>query len=129
MGIMDDPYDLYLELLAQANGASRSVIDTGMNYLSMSLEEARAYLRAHSPIMSDVAIVGESLRFGADNFGQSVAYWMGYVKIWEARHRAEKALGARFNIRDFHAAVLDEGNLPMDVLDMHVDQYIANTQK
>jgi uncharacterized protein (DUF885 family) len=125
MGIMDDPYDLYLELLAQANGASRSVIDTGMNYLDMSLEEARTFLRTHSPIMSDVAIVGESLRFGADNFGQSVAYWMGFVKIWDARKRAEKALGARFNIKEFHAVVLDEGNLPMDALDMHVDRYIA----
>jgi uncharacterized protein (DUF885 family) len=129
MGIMDDPYDLYLELLAQANGASRSVIDTGMNYMGMSLADARSYLREHSPIMSDVAVNGESLRFGADNFGQSVAYWMGFVKIWDARRRAEKALGPRFNIKDFHAVVLNWGSLPMDALDEQVDWYIEDPSR
>jgi uncharacterized protein (DUF885 family) len=129
MGIMDDPYDLYLELLAQANGASRSVIDTGMNYMGMSLADARTYLREHSPIMSDVAVEGESLRFGADNFGQSVSYWMGFVKIWEARRRAQQALGPRFNLRDFHAVVLNWGSLPMDALDKHVDWYIEDPSR
>jgi uncharacterized protein (DUF885 family) len=125
MGVFADPYDLYLQLLAEANNSSRSVIDTGMNYLGMTLEEGRTYLRDHSPIMSEVAVHAESLRFGADVFGYSLSYRMGFVNIWEFRKRAEKALGRYFDIKEFHSVIMDDGSMPMDVLGRHVDRYIA----
>ena len=57
--------------------------------------------------------------------GQALAYKMGELTIWELRHKAEKALGDKFDIREFHDAVLDQGGLPLDVLAEQVDAYIA----
>lgn len=124
MGAFPEPHDLYLQLLAEANNASRSVIDTGMNYLGMTLDDARAYLREHSPIMSDIAVKAETLRFGADTFGYCLSYRMGFTRITETRRRAEAALGDRFDLRDFHAVVLEDGSMPLDVLAAHVDNWV-----
>ncbi len=128
MGLYSDPYDLYGHLLMQAFLTTRLVVDTGMNYLDMPLEDARAYMKAHT-FESDVQIASESLRYSTDFHGQALAYRLGYEKIWELRHRAEKALGKRFDIRAFHAATVGEGAMPLDVLEWHIDWFIAQHQR
>ena len=57
--------------------------------------------------------------------GQATSYMVGQLKILELRDRARKALGDRFDIRDFHAVVLENGSVPLDVLEDLVDAYIA----
>jgi uncharacterized protein (DUF885 family) len=57
--------------------------------------------------------------------GQALAYKMGELTIWELRAKAEKALGPKFDIREFHGAILDEGGLPLEILARRVDAYIA----
>lgn len=123
MGLYSDPYDLYGHLLMQSFLASRLVVDTGMNYFNMPLEEARAFMKAHS-FESDVQLASETLRYSTDIYAQALGYRLGYEKFWELRHRAEKALGKRFDIRAFHAAAISEGSMPLDVLDEHIDWFI-----
>jgi uncharacterized protein (DUF885 family) len=127
MGLYSDPYDRYGHLLMQSFLASRLVVDTGMNYFNMPLDEARAYMKAHS-FESDVQIASETLRYSTDIYAQALGYRLGYEKFWELRHRAEKALGKGFDIRDFHAAAIGEGAMPLDVLDAHIDWFISQRQ-
>jgi uncharacterized protein (DUF885 family) len=61
--------------------------------------------------------------------GQALAYKLGQMKILELRERAKQALGARFDIRAFHDAVLDEGPLPLDLLDARIDRWIAEQKQ
>jgi uncharacterized protein (DUF885 family) len=124
MGLYADPYDLYGHLAMQSFLTSRLVVDPGMNYFNMSLPEARAYMKAHT-FESDMQIASETLRYSTDYFGQAIGYRLGYEKFWELRRRAQQALGPRFDIRDFHAAAIGEGAMPLDVLDEHIDWFIA----
>lgn len=124
MGLYSDPYDLYGHLLLQSFLTSRLVVDTGMNYFNMPLAEARAYMKAHT-FESDVQLASETLRYSTDIYAQALGYRLGYEKFWELRHRAEKVLGKRFDIRDFHAAAIGEGAMPLDVLDEHIEWFIS----
>ncbi len=123
MGLYEDPYDLYGHLTMQVFLASRLVLDTGMNYLGMSLEEARAFMKAHT-FESQVQIDSETLRYSTDLPAQALGYWLGYEKFWELRRRAEQQLGSAFDIRAFHAAAIGEGAMPLDVLEQHIDRSI-----
>ena len=60
--------------------------------------------------------------------GQALAYKVGELKIRELRAKAEKALGSRFDVRDFHDAVLRNGALPLEILEEEVNAYIAAAQ-
>jgi uncharacterized protein (DUF885 family) len=57
--------------------------------------------------------------------GQALAYKLGQMEILELRERAKRQLGAKFDIRKFHDAVLDDGPVPLDVLDQHINTWIA----
>jgi uncharacterized protein (DUF885 family) len=126
MGLYSDPYDLYGHLLMQSFLTTRLVVDTGMNYLGMSLVEARAYMKAHT-FESDAQIDSETLRYSTDIHGQALCYRLGFEKFWELRSRAERALGKRFDLRKFHAAAIGEGAMPLDVLDRHIDWFITQS--
>lgn len=124
MGLYEDPYDLYGHLAMQAFLTSRLVVDPGMNYLGMSLQEARAFMKAHT-FESDVQIESETVRYSTDIPAQALGYRLGYEKFWELRRRAEQKLGSSFDIRTFHAAAIGEGAMPLDVLEQHLDRYIT----
>ncbi len=127
MSVLDDPYDRYGQLLSQTFLATRLVVDTGMNYLGWPLERARLYMQDHS-FESDSQIATESLRYSTDLFAQALDYRLGFDQFWALRHRAEAALGDRFDIRRFHAAAVGSGAMPLDVLAEHIEWFIAQEQ-
>ncbi len=128
MNLYSDPYDMYGHLVLQTFLTARLVVDTGMNYFDMPLEEARAYMKANT-FESELQIDSETLRYSTDIPAQALIYRLGFEKMWELRHRAQKALGKRFDIREFHAATVGEGAMPLDVLEEHIDWFIAQRQR
>lgn len=104
--------------------ATRLVVDPGMNYFGMSLAEARSFVRENTP-ESGTQIATETLRYSTDMPGQALAYQMGKRKLLELRARAEDALGGQFDLPAFHEVLLDQGSLPMLVLERRVDDWIA----
>jgi uncharacterized protein (DUF885 family) len=128
MGGYPDPYEAYGHLLTQTFLASRLVVDTGMNALGWSLERARQYMREHD-FDSDELIASETLRYSTDIPAQAVDYRLGYDQFTDSRARAKKALGAGFDIRAFHAAAISNGMMPLDVLEEHINWFIAEQKK
>jgi uncharacterized protein (DUF885 family) len=95
--------------------AGRLVVDTGMHAKGWSRAQAVAFLRDNTP-MSDLEIGNEIDRYIAYP-GQALSYMVGRLEIQRMRRAAQERLGARFDIRGFHDAVLTNGPLPLAVLD------------
>jgi uncharacterized protein (DUF885 family) len=122
-GLYDAPEDRFGHLQAQAFRAARLVVDTGLHALGWSREQAIDYM---------VRETGQSLLFVEtevdrylSNPGQALAYMVGKLRIIELRDRAQAALGPRFDLRRFHNVLLDQGPVPLNVLERYVDDWIA----
>jgi len=102
----------------------RLVVDTGVHSKHWSREQMLDYFRQHTA-MDEQNIVTEVDRYIVWP-GQALAYKLGQMKIIELRERARQRLGDRFDIKTFHDAVLSEGPLPLDVLEKHMDRWIAS---
>ncbi|MEE2775429.1 MAG: DUF885 domain-containing protein [Acidobacteriota bacterium] len=128
-GIYDeDPYSRYGMYILEIFLATRLVVDTGMNVFGWTLEEGREYMREHT-LESETQIATESLRYAADMPAQALAYQMGKLKFIELRERAAQSLGERFDVRRFHEAILENGSLPMSVLERHIDRWIEEERE
>ena len=123
MGIYKDPYARFGMLSLQVWRAIRLVLDTGIHAKRWDRDKAIAYFKNNSSV-SDTDIAREVDRYF--NWpGQATSYMVGMLKIKELRQKAERELGPKFDIRDFHEAVLSQGALPLDVLEEEVNRYIA----
>ena len=123
MGVYKGPYDRFGMLSLQVWRAIRLVLDTGIHAKRWDREQAIAYFKGNSSV-SDTDIAREVDRYF--NWpGQATSYMVGQLKIAELRQRAERELGPKFDIRDFHEVVLGQGALPLDVLEEQVTRYIA----
>jgi len=123
IGMFQAPQERYGRLVMDAFLSTRLVVDTGMNTMGWSLEQARDYMRAHSR-MPEAEVLSESLRYSCDIPGQALAYKLGDTQIFMLRERMRHALGERFNLKDLHNAVLGPGALPLQDLEWHVDREI-----
>jgi uncharacterized protein (DUF885 family) len=123
MGIYKDPYARFGMLSLQVWRAIRLVLDTGIHSKRWTREQAITYFKGNSSV-SDTDIAREVDRYF--NWpGQATSYMVGQLKIAELRKKAETDLGPKFDIRDFHEAVLSQGALPLDVLEEQVNRYIT----
>jgi uncharacterized protein (DUF885 family) len=122
LGVYTDPYQYYGALAGELWRAIRLVLDTGIHAKGWTRERAIEYARQNSS-ESDTQIVSEVERFIAIP-GQALAYKMGELKIRELRTRAEEALGARFDVKAFHRAILEDGALPLAVLEAKIDRWL-----
>jgi uncharacterized protein (DUF885 family) len=127
MGLYQDPFDHFGQLTYDMWRAVRLVVDTGMHHLGWSREQAIAFFREHAA-KSEADIVNEIDRYIAWP-GQALAYKIGELEILKLRREAEKALGPRFDLRDFHEVVLAEGPLPLSLLAQRVRHWIRETER
>ena len=124
LGLYADPYDRYGRLISEAFLTVRLIVDPALNLLGWSRDSAMAFMRAHT-MMAESEIRSETLRYSVDMPAQALGYKMGAMELWRLRHRAEEALGDRFDVRAFHALILDQGNLPLGIVGRMVDRWIA----
>ena len=123
MGFYQDPISEFGMYSTQLWRAIRLVVDTGLHHHRWSREQAIRYF-ADNGLLSERDAIKEVERY-INNPGQATSYMIGQLKILELRDRARAALGDRFDIRDFHAVVLENGAVPLDVLEELVDAWIA----
>jgi len=124
MGIYKDPVARFGALDAELWRAIRLVTDSGIHYKGWTRQQTIDYMLANSPSEMTRA-VSEAERFAAIP-GQALAYKIGQLKILELRRRAEKALGKKFDVKEFHDEVLKDGAIPLDVLEAKIDRWIAS---
>jgi len=126
MNIYETPYDDFGRLSYEMWRAVRLVIDTGMHYKGWSRERAQNFLADNS------ALSLHNVRTEVDRYiswpGQALAYKMGEMKILELRAGAEQELGDKFDIRDFHDAILMTGGLPLDLLEQEIERFIEKVE-
>jgi uncharacterized protein (DUF885 family) len=127
VGVYTDPYQYFGRLQAELWRAIRLVVDTGLHSKGWSREQVIEYMKANSAT-NDTEAVSETERYIAIP-GQALAYKIGELKIKELRARAVKALGQRFDLREFHAEVLRDGSVPLEVLEAKIDRWIAEKQR
>lgn len=122
LGLYTDPYRKLGNLFAESWRAARLVVDTGLHARGWSREQAIDYLLAHTA-SSRTDATAEVERYIAWP-GQALAYKTGELTIRRLRTRAERELGASFDVRGFHAAILADGALPMTVLEARIGRWI-----
>jgi uncharacterized protein (DUF885 family) len=120
LGLYRDPYSRFGQLASERFRAVRLVVDTGIHAMGWTHDQAVQFFEEHAPEES-VAEVDRYISWPA----QALAYKLGQLRILQLRQLAQDSLGAKFDIREFHYAVLRHGALPLDVLEDQVRQYIA----
>jgi uncharacterized protein (DUF885 family) len=123
LGLYTDPYQRYGHLQWQAFRAARLVVDTGIHALGWTRPQSIDFMVERTGVNREF-VTSEVDRY-TSNPGQALAYMIGQLKIAELRDRARAKLGARFDIRQFHNAVLDQGALPLATLERVIDEWIA----
>ena len=122
-GFYQSPYSDFGRLGYEMWRAVRLVVDTGIHAFGWSRQKAIDYLADHT------ALPQSAVEDQIDRYiswpGQALSYKMGEIKIRELRAKAEKQLGAKFDIRSFHDTVIGQGSLPMAVLEDVINDWIA----
>jgi uncharacterized protein (DUF885 family) len=126
-GRFTDPMQDFGRLQNEMLRACRLVVDTGAHAKHWTREQMIEYMTANNPMTVEDA-TKETERY-IDNPGQALSYKIGMLKILELREKAKAELGAKFDIRDFHDAVLKNGAVPLPVLEGLVDDYVAAKKK
>lgn len=124
MGLYDDPYDWYGRLSQDAFLTCRLVVDTGMNALGWSWEQAKQYMRDHT-MCAEGEIESDTLRYSCGIPAQSLAYKLGDEEILRMRNDVQARLKDKFSFRDFHSAVLGCGSMPLPVLEWHLKKVFS----
>ena len=124
LGVYEDPYDYFGYLQNELWRAIRLVTDTGLHSKDWTREQVIKYMLDNSA-ESETQATAEAERYVAWP-GQALAYKIGELKIQELRDRAEKELGDKFDVREFHAEVLKDGSVPLDVLEAKITRWIAS---
>jgi uncharacterized protein (DUF885 family) len=123
MGLYKDPYQRFGTLNDEMLRAMRLVVDTGIHTKGWTRDQAIAYMLGHSG-MGKTDATAEVERYIAIP-SQATAYKVGALTIQRLRKKAENDLGPKFDIREFHAQVLDTGALPLAILEAKINRWIA----
>ncbi|QAA80789.1 DUF885 domain-containing protein [Aequorivita sp. H23M31] len=124
LGLYTDPYQYFGMLGAEMHRAVRLVVDTGIHSKGWTREDAIQYCLENES-EPEAGIISEIERYMA-NPGQALSYKIGQLKILELRHKAEKVLGDKFKIAEFHNQILETGCIPLQLLEKKIDSWIAS---
>jgi uncharacterized protein (DUF885 family) len=123
MGLYRTPYDRFGMLSMEMWRACRLVMDVGIHWKGFSRDQALSCLR------DNTALAEKNMQSEVDRYiawpGQALGYKIGELKIMALRRRAQAALGPRFDMRAFHDVVLDEGVMPLSVLEARVTAWLS----
>jgi len=122
LGMYKDPYSKFGQLSYEMWRAVRLVVDTGMHSMGWTRQQAIDFFRENTG-KTDQDITVEVDRYIVWP-GQALAYKIGQMKIRELRSEAEKKLGERLDVRKFHDAVLEEGAVPLSVLEARIKRWM-----
>jgi uncharacterized protein (DUF885 family) len=123
MGLYRDAYERFGRLSWSIWRACRLMMDVGLHWKGWTVAQAEQCLRDNTTLPEDF-IRYETQRYVAWP-GQALAYKVGEMRILAIRREAEHALGPRFDIRSFHDALLDDGPMPIEVLERHMQGWVA----
>ena len=126
VGFYQDPYSNFGRLTYEMWRACRLVVDTGMHTMGWSRQQAIDYL-AQNTALSMHNVTTEVDRYISWP-AQALSYKLGELTIKRLRQKAESVLGQKFNVREFHDAVLSNGSVPLPVLEQQIDLYIEQTR-
>ncbi|MGI2000053.1 DUF885 domain-containing protein [Shewanella frigidimarina] len=126
MGLYADPYSDFGRLSMELWRACRLVVDTGIHAKKWTREQAITYYVENTPNAESDAIKMVERHIVMPS--QATAYKVGMIKILQLREQAKKALGAKFDIREFHTVILKNGPLPLDILEEQVNKWTKQVQ-
>ncbi|WP_299806534.1 DUF885 family protein [uncultured Shewanella sp.] len=124
MGLFNDPYQYFGKLSDEMLRAMRLVVDTGLHAKGWTREQAIQYMKDNSP-MAESDIIAEVERYMAIP-GQALSYKVGQLQILALRAKAEQELGDKFDLKAYHDQILTSGSLPMEVMELKVNDWIAS---
>ncbi|MBZ9779008.1 DUF885 domain-containing protein [Psychroflexus sp. CAK8W] len=126
MGIYTTPYEKFGKLTYEQWRACRLVIDTGIHAMGWTREQAVDYFTKNT------ALSLHNINTEVDRYiswpGQAVSYKIGEIKIRELRKKAEETLGKKFDIRDFHEIILEQGVVTLPILEQRVNAFIERSK-
>jgi len=124
MGFYTDPYSKFGQLTYEMWRACRLVVDTGMHMFGWSRERAINYIKDNSSkSLNDITVEIDRYIVWP---GQALGYKIGELKIKELRRKAQNRLGENFDLRKFHNTILDDGPLPLSMLERRIDEWIES---
>ena len=126
MGLYADPYSDFGRLAMELWRAARLVVDTGLHDKKWSREKATEYLMTNTPNPESDCL--KAIERYIVMPGQATAYKIGMNKILELRESAKDELGDKFDIRDFHDAILATGPVPLNIMEEQVDAYVTQAK-
>src|SRR2546428_534653 len=126
IGMYQDPYSDFGRLSLELLRAARLVVDTGMHAKKWTRDQAIDYLKQNTPNSEGDCV--DAINRYIVMPSQATAYKIGMLKILELREKAKRALGAKFDIHQFHDVVLTNGALPLDELEELVNRWIKSKQ-
>lgn len=127
LGLYSDPYQYFGYLSWQMHRSIRLVVDVGIHSKGWTREQAIDYSLKHEA-ESESLIISEIERYMAMP-GQALSYKIGQLKISQLRHKAENALGSKFNIKQFHNQILESGCMPLMLLEQKINKWIEKQLK
>ena len=126
VGFYQDPYSNFGRLTYEMWRATRLVVDTGMHVMGWTRQQAVDFM------MENSALSEHNINTEVDRYiswpGQALSYKIGEIKIKQLRQEAEQALGARFDVREFHHQILKNGAVPLAQLEAQIMDYIAKNK-
>lgn len=126
MGAYKDPYSDFGRLSMELYRAIRLVVDTGIHYYKWNKQKAIDYFRENSP-NSLGEITGQIERYIVYP-GQATSYLIGKIKILELFQKSKKELGSKFDVKKFHDLVLEDGPMPLNMLQTKVEAWIKTNR-